>query len=452
MFSHSFHPSILRVYDIRGVYGETLSDSDAYALGIALSQLIKGKFVVGRDGRLSSQTLEENLIRGLVDRGCEVVKVGLCPTPMVYYAVKKMNSEAGIMITGSHNPPSFNGFKITLKDRPFYGEDIQALPAVLEKDNYLGPKGTCVTQDVSQDYLERILPKDLKPLKVIWDAGNGVAGPFIERLIQKLPGQHRVLFPQVEGSFPNRRPDPTQIENLGVLKQKVQEEKADLGIAFDGDGDRIAVIDNHLNHWLGDRLMILFSRDVLRHTPGARIVVDIKSSDLLVQDIEQHGGQAIRVPTGHSIIKTAMQEQHAILGGETSGHIFFKDDYYGYDDALYAALRLLSILSREVRTLGEIYDLFPVYHTTPEIRVVCPDKFFAMEKLAAWIKINHPKMPCEKMDGLRGTLPQGWWLIRASNTEESLVCRCESSSESGLADLKKFIDTALTQVGVPHKI
>ncbi|MEI8321168.1 MAG: phosphomannomutase/phosphoglucomutase [Alphaproteobacteria bacterium] len=457
---HHFHPSILREYDIRGIYEKTLSEADAKAVGQCFGYIIKQNkgttVALGKDGRLSSDSLEDALIKGLQEAGVDVIRLGLCPTPLLYYAVKELPTDGGIMITGSHNGGTFNGFKMTLKDRPFYGKDIQTFQDIIKEFSVSKTLGTIFDQDIKSSYENRLL-QDYhgKSLKVVWDMGNGSAGPIIKPLIDKLKGDHILLFEDVDGHFPNHHPDPTQKENLEILKDRVLHEKADLGIAFDGDGDRIGVIDNRGNFWLGDYLMILFSREVLSQRPHSKIIMDIKASDVLVEDIKNHGGVPLMVPTGHSLIKAQMAITHAPLAGETSGHIFFADHYYGFDDALYAAIRLLNIVSNLPHSLAHVYESLPDVHNTPELRIPCDN--VRKQEVVNDIKerlLQDPLSDVLTIDGVRVKTKDGWWLLRASNTEEVLVCRCESSTVQGLENLKETVkhQLRLSHLSVPEKV
>lgn len=446
---HHFHPSILRAYDIRGVYGDTLTDADAWAVGRCFGAVIKREggdtVAVGKDGRLSSDSLEQALVRGLIESGVQVICVGLCPTPLLYYAVKTLSVDGGIMITGSHNDKEFNGFKMTLPHRPFYGEDIQKFSQMVKQLPPTSSTGCVTRQDVSDSYIHRVLEDYRgKPLKVVWDIGNGAVGAVIKSFVKHLKGEHILLFDTVDGCFPNHHPDPTKEKNLFTLKEIVLKERADIGIAFDGDGDRIGVIDDGGNFWLGDFLMILYSRDVLENLPGSTIIMDIKSSDILLDDVKKHGGNPMMLPTGHSIIKAQMAVSHAPLAGETSGHIFFADHYYGFDDALYAAVRLLNIVSNLPCGLSGVYTSLPKIYNTPEIRISCD----AARKESIIIEVKHRLLQDKNidvitLDGVRVKTKEGWWLLRASNTEEVLVCRCESFSMQGLKELKNMVQDQL---------
>ena len=452
--AHKLHWSILREYDIRGVIGETLTMDDAYAIGRAFGTMVSrnlGKTVtVGYDGRISSPEVESSLTQGLVDSGIAAIRISLGPTPMVYFASKILNTDGAIMITGSHNPANYNGFKMVMDNKPFYGKDIQKLGKIAATGDYECGKGFTVYSSVIEEYINRLGDDYVgeKELKVAWDAGNGATGPFIHALTRHIPGEHIIINSKIDGTFPNHHPDPTVPENLVQLQEVVKNEKCDLGIAFDGDGDRLGVIDSQGRIIWGDQLMSIYSEDVLKDNPGATIIADVKSSDFLFEDITSKGGNAIMWRTGHSLIKEKMSETGALLAGEMSGHVFFNDKYYGYDDALYAALRLISILSRSDKTLAEIKDAMPAMVNTPELRFQCDDeiKFQIVDDVKArliksGIKIN-------SLDGVRVNSDEGWWLLRASNTQDVLVARCEASNDEDLDLLKRTVFDQLKQSGV----
>ena len=455
MKQHLFHPSILRQYDVRGIYGSVLSEEDAYAIGFTFGQVVASagtpSLVVARDGRISSPALEKALIQGAQDAGVDCVLVGLMPTPALYFAVKHLKVGGGIMITGSHNEGHHNGFKMVLADRPFYGPDIQALQDLAHTMEPHAQKGYISHTNITEPYIARLLQdyRSPRPLKVIWDAGNGASGQLLEALVQQLPGEHTVLFSEIDGNFPHHHPDPTVPENLTHLQEAVAHHKADLGIAFDGDGDRIGAVDNEGNILFGDQLMILFSRDVLAHNPGAAIIFDVKCSDLLEQDIHTHGGIPVRWSTGHSLIKAKMSETKAVLAGELSGHIFFADTYYGYDDAIYSAIRLLNIVGHMTKPLSAFYHSMPTLYQTPEIRIPCAAK--KKEEVIQFI-IKDLKdvenLRVSFLDGVRVSNDDGWWLLRASHTQDVLSCRCESTSAQGLEHLKQTIREYLSEFGV----
>jgi len=394
---------------------------------------------VCRDGRLSSLDFEEALIAGIISVGIDVVKVGMGPTPLLYYAVKSQKDiGGGAMITGSHNDERYNGLKMMLDTRPIWGDEIQAFQtqthAFTPED--FSKTGTISERNIQTNYVRRIT-RDMTidpSLKVVWDCGNGVAGVLIQQLVDCLPGTHILLHDQVDGTFPNHHPDPTVEANMGDLKKAMQEHHADIGIGFDGDGDRIGVIAHDGQMIYGDQLMTIYGRDLLKRHPGATILLDIKTSAFILNDLRGLGGNPQLCATGHSSIKSMMQETGALLAGELSGHMFFADDYYGYDDALYAAVRLLHILSREKKTIPELLEGLPVVYKTGEIRIPCDDaeKFQVMERITERLK-NMPGLLT--IDGVRVETETGWWLLRASNTEAVLIARAEALSKDGLEAL-----------------
>ncbi|HET6520246.1 MAG TPA: phosphomannomutase/phosphoglucomutase [Geminicoccaceae bacterium] len=455
---HGFHPTILREYDVRGIVGETLFEGDARAIGRAFGALLRrdggGRRVcVGRDGRLSSPALEAALVEGLAAGGAEVLRVGQGPTPMLYFAVHHLGADGGIQVTGSHNPPSHNGFKMMLGRKPFYGEAIQELGRIAASGaSASGPAGRATDAPVFDAYVDR-LARDYtggrRALPVVWDAGNGAAGPAMAALAARLPGRHELLFAEVDGTFPNHHPDPTVPENLEHLIAAVRHHGAEVGIAFDGDGDRIGVVDGRGRILFGDQIMQILAADVLARHPGRPIIADVKASRALYDEIARLGGEPVMWKTGHSLIKIRMAEIGAPLAGEMSGHIFYADGFYGHDDALYVAVRLLDILARSDETLAGRRDRMAEVVNTPELRFDCPDerKFDVVrrvkERLAA-----EPGIEVNDIDGVRVTTPDGWWLLRASNTQAVLVARAEAADEAGLGRLKDQIRRQLEAVGV----
>ena len=435
-------PTILRAYDIRGVIGQTLSVEDSRAIGRAFGTAIAGRggrqVCVGFDGRLSSPDLEAAVVDGLMQAGMHAVRVGLGPTPMLYFAVKKLSADAGIMISGSHNPPEYNGFKLTTRAGSFFGEDIAELGRIIADGRFAAGRGSREDRPMLEAYVDRLV-EDYdggRPLKVAWDAGNGSAGKAMEMMCARLPGEHILLNETIDGTFPAHHPDPTIPENLAQLQRTVEDRGCELGIAFDGDGDRIGVIDATGRILWGDQLLILLARDVLADNPGAQIIADVKASQSLFDEIAALGGKPLMWKTGHSLIKAKMAETGAPLAGEMSGHIFIADRYYGYDDALYAAIRILGYIARGTETLTEIRDKLPSPINTPELRFPCADtrKFDVIDEvrdrlIAAGADIND-------IDGVRVRTADGWWLLRASNTQDALVARCESNDAAGLERLK----------------
>ena len=449
--SHSFHPTILREYDIRGVVGETLSSEDAYAIGRSFASFkpewkeSKPRIAVARDGRLSSPALEEALIKGLNDAGADVIAIGVSPTPMLYFAVCKENLDGGIMVTGSHNPPSHNGFKFMIGRKSFYGEDIKKLGVIATAGNYYSGIGSVIKKDISQEYLAELLKayNGKKPLKVAWDAGNGATGDVMSLLTEKLAGEHITLFAEIDGTFPNHHPDPSVAHNLQDLIKTVKAQNCNAGVAFDGDGDRIGVVDETGEIIWGDQLLAIFAAEVLHEHKGATIIADVKASQSLFDEIAKLGGVPLMWKTGHSLIKTKMAETGALIAGEMSGHIFFADKYFGYDDGIYAAVRLISLLSNSDKKLSELRKALPQTFSTPEIRIECEEshKFAIIDELKA--KLIKADANFSDVDGVRVLNSDGWWLLRASNTQAVLVARCESSSAEGLARLESSLKKEL---------
>lgn len=451
---HHFHPTILREYDIRGIVGETLFPADAEAIGRAYATLLLdegGKRVcVGYDGRLSSPELADALVRGLTSAGAEVQEIGLGPTPMLYFAVHHLEADGGIQITGSHNPPDHNGFKMMLGKASFFGERIQALGRIAAEGAYHSGQGDVTKHDVLDVYVDRLRSdfREGRTLKVVWDAGNGASGEALQSLTRKLPGEHHLLFADIDGRFPNHHPDPTVPENLEDLIKAVHEHDAELGIAFDGDGDRIGVVDGKGRIMFGDQLLQVLISEILERLPGSPIIADVKASQALFDAIDDLGGVPIMYKTGHSIIKTVMVEKKAPLAGEMSGHIFYADGFYGHDDALYVAVRLLDILARSDRSLTDWHDAMVPMINTPELRFDCPDeeKFDAVANVRRNLETNGANV--NSIDGVRVSTEDGWWLLRASNTQAVLVARAEAKDDEALSRLKDQIAQNLRAVGI----
>lgn len=453
---HKFHPSILREYDIRGIVGQTLFAQDAYAIGRAFAsfkQEWKGRaprIAVGRDGRLSSPDMEAALVKGLTEAGAEVVRIGIGPTPMLYYTVCTHELDGGIMVTGSHNPPTHNGFKFMLGRKPFYGADIARIGTIAGEESWFSGTGKSSELNIAPDYIKTLVGafKGDRKLKVAWDAGNGAAGNIMAALAKALPGTHYTLYPEVDGNFPNHHPDPSVPENLEDLTKLVKEKQCDVGIAFDGDGDRIGAIDEHGNIVWGDQLLALYSAGVLKAFPGATIIADVKTSKTVFDEIARLGGNPLMWKTGHSLIKSKMAETEAKLAGEVSGHVFFADTYFGFDDALYAAVRLLSLIAQSDKSLSQLRAHMPVTQATPELRINCDEvrKFAVVDEVHARLKKAGAEV--NAVDGVRVNTPDGWWLLRASNTQAVLVARCESTSDEGLERLMKLLKNELAASNV----
>jgi len=458
--SHTFDPTILREYDIRGIIGETLEADDARAIGRSFGTLLRragGTCVaVGYDGRQSSPMLEHALVEGLTASGCDVVRIGLGATPMLYYAEASAEDvDGGIQITGSHNPPNYNGFKMVFQGRPFFGADIQTLGEIAAAGDWEDGTGNVTDRPLLDDYVERLLegidgidPESLESLKIGWDAGNGAAGPALEKLVTRLPGEHHVLYADVDGTFPNHHPDPTVEENLADLRALVAGNNLDFGVAFDGDGDRIGAIDGEGRVIWGDQLLMIYAQDLLQRRGGATIIADVKASRALFDHVAQHGGEPLMWKTGHSLIKSKMKETGSPLAGEMSGHVFFADTYYGYDDALYAAVRLIAASARLGQSVTALRGGMPALVNTPEMRFQVDEarKFAAIEEVKA--RLADSPADVDGTDGVRVTTADGWWLLRASNTQDVLVARAESESEEGLARLMAQIDEQLSLSGL----
>ncbi len=493
--AHQFDPTILRAYDIRGEVGKTLSEDDAYAIGQAFATMVIRKYTkkqpvlaVAYDGRHSSPHFEEAVSSGMASTGAIVKRVGLGPTPMLYFAVRDFELDGGIMITGSHNPPSYNGFKIMYAREALFGEEIQRLGDIAEAGDFESGEGVREVQPMDEQYLEALLDaydknKAKRELKVVWDNGNGAAGEILEALVHELPGEHHLLYGEVDGDFPNHHPDPSDEKNLQDLIKAVREQGSDLGLAFDGDADRLGVVDSQGRILWGDQIMQLLAEDVLKANPGATVIADVKASQSLFNKIEALGGKPLIWKTGHSFIKAKMAEEGAKLAGEMSGHIFFADKYYGFDDGLYAAVRLLNYLAgydaaapllannekaplptsprkrgEELKNisppftegikggqklLDSLLDAMEKPCNTPEIRFEVPEerKFKIVEEIAARLKADN--VPFSDIDGVRVMKDFGWWLLRASNTQPALVARCEAKNEALLEDMKSHLKRQL---------
>jgi phosphomannomutase len=456
-FSHRFDPTTLREYDIRGIVGRTLFEEDAFAIGRTLGSIIAKQggrtAAVGYDGRLSSPALEAALANGLSRSGIEALRIGICPTPMLYYAATKLETDGAVMVTGSHNPPDYNGFKMMLGRKPFFGEDIKQLGGLAAAGDVVEETVAAGRNiDIAGDYLARLLADwdgGDRALKVVWDNGNGSAGDMLARLTAALPGEHVVLNGKIDGTFPSHHPDPTVPANLQQIIHEVQTRKADIGIAFDGDADRIGVIDDTGQILFGDQLMVLLSRDVLRVHPGAMIIADVKASQVLFDEIGRAGGKPLMWRTGHSLIKAKMAETGSPLAGEMSGHIFFADHWYGFDDALYAAVRTLGIVARMQEKLSAVRNALAQVVNTPEVRFDCDEarKFAVIDEVAARLRAAGANV--SDIDGVRVNTPDGWWLLRASNTQAVLVARAEASSAAGLERLKAALVRQLDASDVP---
>ncbi len=441
-------PSIFREYDIRGVAGKDFTEEEVELLGTAAGTYLRehgqSSVTVGRDCRLTSEAYAARVIAGLRAAGCDVTDIGVCPTPVFYFAIHHFSLGGGVMVTASHNPPEYNGFKLCLGSDSIFGKEISKIRDIAENRAFQTGSGSLTTADAVTPYREYVesnisLPA---PLKVGVDAGNGTAGVVALPILKALGCEVHDLYCEMDGHFPNHEADPTVRKNMEDLIALVREKGLDVGIGYDGDGDRIGVVDEHGEIIYGDKLMILFAREILSRKPGAVFISEVKCSKTMYDDIEKHGGKAIMWKTGHSLIKTKMKQEQAALAGEMSGHIFFADRYFGYDDAVYATCRLLEILARSGRPLSSLLADVPPTYTTPEIRVECPDdkKFALVERVTDYFRGTHNVVD---IDGVRVLFDDGWGLVRASNTQPALVLRFEALSEERLQEIRDLVEGAV---------
>ncbi len=460
--AYNFDPEILREYDIRGQINKNLSVNDAYAVGCAYGTYVKrqtggNRVCLGYDGRESSVDFQKAVAAGLMAMGIQVERVGLGPTPMLYFAVKDRKADAGLMITGSHNPADYNGFKMTLQNSPVYGDAVQEIGRIAREGDFDLGEGSLSDHDIQDQYVDRLmrdclLLKGGKAMKIAWDCGNGAAGEIVRRLTKKLPGEHILLFDEIDGNFPNHHPDPTVDKNLQDLIRVVRDEKCDLGVAFDGDADRVGAVDEKGNILRCDNLITIYARDVLKRHPGAPIIGDVKCSQVMYDEIKKMGGNPVMWKTGHSLIKAKMYEMKAPLAGELSGHIFFGDGWYGFDDGIYCAIRLVDAVIAANGPASSLTESLPEIFNTPEIRFEVDEveKFNLVTAVVKSVKEraqNNPDITVNDIDGARVNTPDGWWLIRASNTQNVLVTRCEAQSEDGLERLMDMVREEGLKIG-----
>lgn len=451
--SHQFNRTILREYDIRGIVGSTLTEADAYALGRSYAALAVGegatRIAVGRDGRTHSPSLEAALIKGLTEGGLDVIRIGMGASPMLYFAVATLDVQGGIQVTGSHNPGDYNGFKMLLNGRSVFGAEIQDLGRRAAEGDWSEGNGSVSEADVSDAYVDALMKGfDGNAYRIGWDAGNGAAGPVLEKLLARLPGEHHALYTEVDGTFPNHHPDPTVEKNLADLKALVADKGLDFGIAFDGDADRIGAVDSLGRVIWGDQLVMILAEPVLKALPGSTIIADVKASQTLFDRIAELGGAPLMWKTGHSLIKSKMKETGSPLAGEMSGHIFFKHEWYGFDDALNAAIRLIRAVSDSGKSLTEIRSDMPVSVATPEMRFQVDEarKFAVVGEVAARLAAEGAAV--NDTDGVRVKTDDGWWLLRASNTQDVLVARAEAKDQAGLDRLMATINAQLEASGI----
>lgn len=444
-------PDIFREYDIRGIAGKQITEDDVVLIGKGVGTFLARhncfKLTVGRDCRLTSDAFAEKLIQGLMSTGCQVTDIGVCPTPVLYFSIPHLAREGGVMLTASHNPPEYNGFKICKHTDSVHGEQIQEIRKIIENKDFIQGNGVRDKADVVTPYT-RFITENIHiktSLNVGVDAGNGTAGVIAVPVLKALGCKVTDIYCDMDGRFPNHEADPTVAKNMADLIRMVREKNLDLGVGYDGDGDRIGVVDESGNLVYGDQLMIIFAREILSRKPGAAFISEVKCSKTMYDDIRNHGGNAIMWKTGHSLIKEKMKIEKAELAGEMSGHIFFADRYFGFDDAIYATCRLLEILADTGKTLSEILADVPKTFTTPEIRVDCPDavKFDVVGKLTETFRKEYDVID---IDGARIVFPDGWGLVRASNTQPALVLRFEALSQERLSEIRDLVESALTKV------
>ncbi|MDY6904306.1 MAG: phosphomannomutase/phosphoglucomutase [Thermodesulfobacteriota bacterium] len=442
------HPSIFREYDIRGVAGKDMDEADVVLLGKAAGTYLlnhgKSHLIVGRDCRTTSPAYAESIIRGLTATGCDVVDIGVCPTPVFYFTINHLNAGGGVMVTASHNPPEYNGFKLCIGPDSIHGKEILKIRDIINDQAFKEGNGTCSQDDGIIPY-HAFVTQNIslsRKLRVGIDAGNGTAGVVALPILKELGCEVHDLYCDMDGTFPNHEADPTVLENMQDLISLVKEKKLDVGIGYDGDGDRIGVVDENGNIIYGDKLIILFAREILSRKPGSVFVSEVKCSKTMYDDIEKHGGKAIMWKTGHSLIKAKMKEEKAALAGEMSGHIFFEDRFFGFDDAVYASCRLLELIADADKPVSALLADIPETYTTPEIRVECPDdkKFGLVEKVTDYFRKTHNVVD---IDGVRVLFDDGWGLVRASNTQPALVLRFEALSEARLKEIRELVEGAV---------
>ena len=445
------NPEMFREYDIRGIAGKDMTEDDVLLIGKGVGTFLRGhgcsKLTVGRDCRLSSDLYSEKVIQGLLSTGCDVIEIGVCPTPVLYFSIQHLDQEGGVMVTASHNPGEYNGFKLCMGLDSIHGEDIRKILGIINEKSFAQGKGSLSTADVVTPY-KKFVENNItisRPIKVGVDAGNGTAGVVAVPILKNLNCEVYDIYCDMDGTFPNHEADPTVAKNMQDLITLVKEKELDVGIGYDGDGDRIGIVDEKGNIVFGDKLIIIFAREILSRKPGATFISEVKCSKTMYDDIEKHGGRAIMWKTGHSLIKKKMKEEKAELAGEMSGHMFFADRYFGFDDATYASCRLLEILTKTGKKISELLSDIPQTFTTPEIRVECPDdkKFAVVQKVTDFFREQYNVID---IDGVRVLFEDGWGLVRASNTQPALVLRFEAISENRLSEIRNLIESVLADI------
>ena len=456
----NFDPQILREYDIRGIVGSNLNENTAYTIGRTFGHIVKNKFsscniATGYDGRLTSPNLHKALCLGLKDSGANVINIGMGPTPMTYFADYHLKTNAAVMVTGSHNPTEYNGFKMVLDKHSFFSKDIKKLQSIVESNKLKKDDGTIIKKTIIDEYIDRNLQNISinKKIKIAWDISNGAMGVITQKLISKLEKTENILINElVDGSFPNHHPDPTVPENMEQLIETVIKNKCDVGFAFDGDGDRLGVVDNKGNIIWADQYMLILCKEIALLYNNPKIIMDIKCSKVFFDELKKMNCEPIMYRTGHSLIKEKMKELNSPLSGEMSGHVCYADNFYGYDDAMYVALRLLRILGNQTKTLNELISQFPKTYSTPEVRIDVDEKrkFHIIEEIKE--RFKNTKDEIIDIDGIRLQNSLGWFLIRASNTQNQLTCRAESTTRENLFLLKKIVEDQLSKSGVNYNI
>ena len=445
------NPEMFREYDIRGIAEIDMTEEDVLLIGKGVGSFLKArgcsKLNVGQDCRLSSKRYSEKVIEGLRSTGCDVIDIGICPTPVFYFSIQHLAAEGGVMVTASHNPKEYNGFKLCIGLDSIHGEDIRKILGIIDSQSFIRGKGSLSSADIVKPY-RKFIENNITlagSLKVGVDSGNGTAGVVAVPIFKELGCEVHDIYSDMDGTFPNHEADPTVGKNMQDLIAMVKDKKLDVGIGFDGDGDRIGVIDEKGNMVYGDKLMIIFAREILSRKPGATFISEVKCSKTMYDDIEKHGGRAIMWRTGHSLIKKKMKEEKAELAGEMSGHIFFADRYFGYDDATYAACRLFEILANTRQKISDLLSDVPKTYSTPEIRVECPDdrKFGVVAEVTKYFRKIYNVID---IDGVRVLFEDGWGLVRASNTQPALVLRFEALSEARLSEIKTIVESVLADI------
>ncbi len=448
---------IFREYDIRGIAGKDMTEDDVVLIGKGVGTFLKERghsnLSVGRDCRLTSDLYSKKIIEGLISTGCSVVDINVCPTPVFYFSIKHLALEGGVMITASHNPKEYNGFKLCIDLDSIHGNDIQKILAIINKQSFAHGKGSLSSKNIIPSYTEYI-EKNInisRQIKVGVDAGNGTAGVVAVPILKNLKCEVHDIYCDMDGTFPNHEADPTVAKNMKDIIALVKEKGLDLGIGYDGDGDRIGVVDEKGNMIFGDQLIIIFSREILSRKPGATFISEVKCSKTMYDDIKKHGGRGIMWKTGHSLIKKKMKEEKAEFAGEMSGHMFFADRYLGFDDAIYASCRLIEILADTGKSISELLSDVPKTYSTPEIRVECPDnkKFNVVKKVTEYFRKKYNVID---IDGVRVLFDDGWGLVRASNTQPALVLRFEAMSEKRLSEIRNLVESVLADLGSNEQV